>query len=70
MVTKRHDKLDVGVPMPRQKFENGKLCVRCEENTTPPNEMNNMCNECIDFVRAQRSKNEWSREFSKEVREA
>jgi hypothetical protein len=66
-VRKWEDDLQVGVPMPRQEFGGGKICRRCGENETPQNPRNDLCNECIDYVRAQNSGTEWEITFSEAV---
>lgn len=48
----------------------GAICVRCEENPTPTPPANDVCNECIDYVREQDSEFSTGRNFSQSVQEA
>lgn len=62
------EKLNIGEgERVREEQKGGGICVRCEENETPDNPQNDLCNECIDRVRSQSSSLEVNADFSPEV---
>jgi len=63
------NKLDIGEDknMERGVDDTGDICVRCETNETPDQPYNNICDECLDYVRQEDSKFDWDIEFSDAV---
>lgn len=61
------NKLKIGEKERNGKTNEGVECVRCGENDTPDNPHNELCNECLDYVRDEDSGFESKKDYSKEV---
>lgn len=64
------DKLNIGETRVREEQGGGNVCVRCDENETVAGAGNDMCNECITYVRAKDSENGSEESFSDAVKAA
>lgn len=64
-----YNKLDIEseIDTSDESQNDGDECIRCGRETTPNNELNNMCNDCLDYVREKDSNKDWNRDYPKEV---
>jgi hypothetical protein len=66
-----YNKLEVGEEEDEtENLNEGDECCRCGREQTPDNEGNEMCDDCIDYVRENDSNMEYERDYPKEVVEA
>ena len=69
-VSKWKGELEIGSRVLIDKEEVSLECVRCERPETPPHPNNDLCDDCLDYIREEDSPYEWGREYPQKVRKA